>query len=216
VCEVCAKKKGNPKVRGKCLGTGDMQRVPVFTRPKRARDGGGEGGGGGGGASAAAPATTSPKGTKRQPGSMQVGDSVSFYELQSGKAGSYYGAQHCRSQMGKDGQKRRVQLVKLTEKPDGSGLLRFKRLVSQAGDEVQSRSADTQWELPAGAVTGTEKLGCACTSLEPGSHFTWNSNTHAKNARQRSIKKDCMGTFSAAGLLELVAFENFAVRMDGE
>ena len=100
---MCAKKKGNPKVRGKCLGTGDMQRVPVFTRPKRARDGGGEGGGGGGGASAAAPATTSPKGTKRQPGSMQVGDSVSFYELQSGKAGSYYGAQHCRSQMGKDG-----------------------------------------------------------------------------------------------------------------
>ena len=79
VCEVCAKKKGNPKVRGKCLGTGDMQRVAVFTRPKRARDGGGEGGGGGGGASAAA-----PKGTKRQPGSMQVGDSVSFYELQSG------------------------------------------------------------------------------------------------------------------------------------
>ena len=110
-------------------------------------------------------------------------------------------------------QKRRVQLVKLTEKPDGSGLLRFKRLVSQAGDEVQSRSADTQWELPAGAVTGTEKLGCACTSLEPGSHFTWNGNTHAKNARQRSIKKDCMGTFSAAGLLELVAFENFAVRL---
>ena len=85
-------------------------------------------------------------------------------------------------------------------------------------NEVQSRSADTQWELPAGAVTGTEKLGCACTSLEPGSHFTWNGNTHAKNARQRSIKKDCMGTFSAAGLLELelVAFENFAVRMDGE
>jgi len=115
-------------------------------------------------------------------------------------------------------QKRRVQLVMLTEKPDGSGLLRFKRLVSQAGDEVQSRSADTRWELPAGAVTETENLGCACTSLEPGSHFTWNSNTHAKNARQRSIKKDCMGTFSAAGLLELelVAFENFAVRMDGE
>lgn len=110
-------------------------------------------------------------------------------------------------------QKRRVQLVKLTEKPDGSGLLRFKRLVSQAGDEVQSRSADTQWELPAGAVTGTENLGCACTSLEPGSHFTWINKTHAKNAKQRSIKKDCMGTFSAAGLLELVAFENFAVRL---
>ena len=57
--------------------------------------------------------------------------------------------------------------------------------------------------------------GCACTSLEPGSHFTWNNNTHAKNAKQRSIKKDCMGTFSAAGLLELelVAFENFAVRL---
>ena len=67
-------------------------------------------------------------------------------------------------------------------------------------------------EAAGGAATETEELGCACTSLEPGSHFTWNNDTHAKNAKQRKIKEDCVGTFSAAGLLELVAFENFAVR----
>jgi hypothetical protein len=68
--------------------------------------GGGGGGGGtesGGGGGGAPVATTSPRGTKRPPGSMQVNDSVSFYDLQSGQAGSYYGAQHCRSQMAKDG-----------------------------------------------------------------------------------------------------------------